>query len=77
MNRLVFLQTINLNEEPFTTSEVIAEYGKVEHETIVRLITRYQNDLNEFGVIRFEIGFNPITSRNFKSYKLNEEQQLY
>ncbi|MBK5134272.1 transcriptional regulator, partial [Candidatus Bathyarchaeota archaeon] len=49
MNELVFLEPNCLEEIPFTTSEVIAENGKVDHETVKRLIRKYKSDIEEFG----------------------------
>jgi phage regulator Rha-like protein len=76
MNKLVFLDPDDINEIPFTTSKVIAEHGKVEHETVVRLISRYESDIKEFGVLRFDIGkpASPKGGRPEKIYHLNEQQ---
>jgi phage regulator Rha-like protein len=73
MNNLVFLEPDDLNEIPFTTSKVIAENGKVRHDTVQRLIRSYEADLEEFGKLGFEI--RPLESgQSEKVYKLNEQQ---
>ena len=73
MNNLVFLEPDDLNEIPFTTSRVIAENGKVRHDTVQRLIRGYESDLEEFGKLGFEI--RPSESgQSEKIYKLNEQQ---
>ena len=73
MNELVFLEPNCLEEIPFTTSEVIAENGKVDHETVKRLIRKYKSDIEEFGKLGFKI--RPMQSgQSEKIYKLNEEQ---
>ncbi|HZK83331.1 MAG TPA: Rha family transcriptional regulator [Desulfosporosinus sp.] len=73
MNNLVFLEPDDLNEIPFTTSKVIAENGKVRHDTVQRLIRGYESDLEEFGKLGFEI--RPSESgQSEKIYKLNEQQ---
>lgn len=73
MNNLVFLEPDDLNEIPFTTSKVIAEHGKVRHDTVQRLIRSYETDLEEFGKLGFEI--RPLESgQSEKVYKLNEQQ---
>jgi len=73
MNELVFLEPDDLNEIPFTTSKVIAENGKVKHDTVQRLIRNYESDLMEFGKLGFEI--RPSESgQSEKIYKLNEQQ---
>lgn len=73
---LVFIEPNCLNEIPFTTSKVIAENGQVDHDTVQRLIRNYTNDLEEFGVLGFEIRKpeNSTGGRPEKIYKLNEEQ---
>lgn len=73
MNNLVFLEPDDLNEIPFTTSKVIAENGRVRHDTVQRLIRSYETDLEEFGKLGFEI--RPSESgQSEKIYKLNEQQ---
>lgn len=73
MNNLVFLEPDDLNEIPFTTSKVIAEHGRVRHDTVQRLIRSYETDLEEFGKLGFEI--RPLESgQSEKVYKLNEQQ---
>ena len=73
MNNLVFLEPDDLNEIPFTTSKVIAENGRVRHDTVQRLIRSYESDLEEFGKLGFQI--RPSESGQFeKIYKLNEQQ---
>lgn len=76
MNDLVYL-TPN-TEEPFTTSEVIAECAGVQHHTVTRLIQQHEKDFKEFGLLRFQIdAVNKSGSRGTKytkAYKLNEQQ---
>ncbi|KEI83368.1 Rha family transcriptional regulator [Clostridium botulinum] len=76
MSKLVFLDKNNLNEEPFTISKIIAEYGQVEHHALQQLILKYEDDIKEFGVIAFEMRKpeNSKGGRPEKIYKLNEEQ---
>lgn len=74
MNDLVYL-TPN-TEEPFTTSEVIAECAGVKRDTVQKLIQRHEKDLREFGKVGFQI--RPLsgskTGQTVKSYHLNEQQ---
>lgn len=49
--------------EPLTTSLVIAEHSRNQHASIMKLIDDNAADLQEIGVIRFEIG-KPTTSEN-------------
>ena len=53
MNELVYLAPNT--EEPFTTSEVIAECADVKRDTVQKLIQRHEKDLREFGRVGFEI----------------------
>lgn len=74
MNDLVYL-TPN-TEEPFTTSEVIAECAGVKRDTVQKLVQRHEKDLREFGRVGFEI--RTLQTRGgqqmAKVYHLNEQQ---
>lgn len=73
MTQLVFVASDNINEIPFTTSKTIAEHGEVRHHTVTRLIQAYQEDILEFGKVRFQN--EPLPSgQNEKVYQLNEQQ---
>lgn len=74
MNHLVFL-TPN-TQEPFTTSDVIAEFAGVQHHTVTRLIQQHEADFKEFGSLRFEIEVRKrkVGATTAKHYQLNEEQ---
>ena len=74
MNDLVFLAPNT--EEPFTTSEVIAECAGVQHHTVTRLIQQHETDFKEFGSLRFEIEVRKreVGATTAKKYKLNEQQ---
>ena len=76
MNDLVYL-TPN-TEEPFTTSEVIAECAGVKRHAIQVLIQQHEKDFREFGLVGFEMrAVNNPGSRGtkyVKVYKLNEQQ---
>lgn len=76
MNELVFLEPSSVKSLPFTTSDVIAEYAQVNHHTVTRLIQKHENDLSDFGKVRFEI--EPLsdskTGQSEKIYHLTEEQ---
>ena len=74
MNDLVYLSPNT--EEPFTTSEVIAECAGVKRDTVQKLVQRHEKDLHEFGKVGFEI--RPLsgskTRQTVKVYHLNEQQ---
>lgn len=60
----------------FTNSKVIAEGTNNQHSSIQRILTKYEEDFNEFGQLRFEI--RPVKysrgTNEEKIYLLNEEQ---
>ena len=74
MSELVYLAPNT--EEPFTTSEVIAECAGVKRDTVQKLIQRHEKDLREFGRVGFEI--RTLQTRGgqqmAKIYHLNEQQ---
>lgn len=74
MNDLVYL--VPNTEEPFTTSEVIAECAGVKRDTVQKLVQRHEKDLREFGRVGFEI--RTLQTRGgqqmAKVYHLNEQQ---
>lgn len=76
MNKLVFLEPDKIDAIPFTTSKVIADNGKVKHDTVQRLIRNYKSDLEDFGVLGFQIRKpeNTKGGRPEKIYRLNEQQ---
>lgn len=74
MNELVFMQS--LQDDPYTTPEVIAEHTGIEYRSVSDLIRRNKEDLEFFGVLRFEI-VKPTGKkggRPKKVYHLNEQQ---
>lgn len=73
MDELVFLEPNYLKGIPFTTSELIAIRGEVEHDTVKRLIRKYESDLEEFGKVGFDMRALE-SGQSEKIYKLNEEQ---
>jgi phage regulator Rha-like protein len=73
MNELVFLEPNKIDAIPFTTSDVVAEYGMVKHHAVRVLIQKFEKDLKEFGKLSFEM--RPLPSGQAeKIYHLSEEQ---
>lgn len=71
---LVFLDK---RQEPYTTSDLIAEFANVQHHAIQQLISKYESDFKEFGVIAFEMRKPPAGSKGGRPeivYHLNEQQ---
>lgn len=60
----------------FTTSEAIADGAGVAHDSVKRLIRDSTSDLEEFGLVGFEIRANSTVrgEREEKVWKLNEQQ---
>ena len=75
MKELVFVESVKLDEQPYTTSEVIAEYAGIEHRAVRQLIRKYMSDLELFGKTTFEMSkIKEGPGRKSKIYKLNEQQ---
>lgn len=70
-------ELVELREnDVFANSKVIAEGTNNQHSSIQRILTKYEEDFNEFGQLRFEI--RPVKysrgTNEEKIYLLNEEQ---
>ena len=74
MNNLVFLEPNKIDSEPFTTSDIIAECAGVCYRSVQRIAERYDADLKEFGIVRFEITLSGKAGRPKTVYRLNEQQ---
>lgn len=74
--QLVFWKSKAPTQEPYTTSEVIAEAAGMNRRTVNRLIQTHKADLEEFGRVRFEI--TPLKTKggvqSVTVYHLNEQQ---
>ncbi|QEY33842.1 hypothetical protein FL966_01605 [Caproiciproducens galactitolivorans] len=55
MNDLVFLEPDKIGAEPFTTSDVIAEFTGNNYRSVQRIIEKQIDALKTFGQVRFEI----------------------
>lgn len=64
---------------PYTDSFMIANGGKVEHESVIRLITNHIDDLAEFGRVGFQIVPLPTKGgvQKVKTCRLNKEQATF
>lgn len=76
MKELVFLKPTGSRMEPYTTDEIIADCAGVKRGTVTRLVRRHQKDLEEFGLVGFEIRANETVRgiRNQKLWHFNEQQ---
>lgn len=74
MNEIVFIEPNKIDSVPFTTSNIIASYAQIQHHTVTRLIQKHEADINEFGILRFEIEEINGRGQPQKYYYLNEQQ---
>lgn len=73
-------ELVELREnDVFTNSKVIAEGTNNQHETVVAIIRKYENDIADFGKIEFSDfkSGNPKGGRPERIYYLNEEQATF
>lgn len=75
-SELVFCNPKRIEDEPFTTSEAIAQWAGVQRHTVTRLIREHESDFQEFGRVGFEIQALPTKGgvQKHKIYRLNEQQ---
>ena len=66
-----------LKDEPYTTSEVIAEHTGNKYRSVSDLVRDNKTDLEEFGILRFEIAKMIGRGRPKKIFKLNEQQATF
>ena len=71
------LQVKNIGNILVVSSLDVAAGMKVEHETIVRLIKRYENHFQDIRVFRFEIGKFGDVGRPISFCYLDEEQATF
>ena len=76
MDELVLIKPIGSRLEPYTTADVVAEYAGIKHKTVNRLIQQHEKDLEDFGLLRFEMEAVERTRgiKYQKKYYLNEQQ---
>ena len=76
MKDIVFLELNKIDSEPFTTSDVIAEWTGNNYRSVQRIIEKQSERLGKFGRVRFEI--TPLQTKggiqDHKVYQLNEQQ---
>lgn len=68
-------------DDVFTNSKIIAEGTENQHHAIQQIISKYSSDIEEFGVLSFEMRVlkheNYKGSTREKIYYLNEEQATF
>ncbi len=74
--QIVFWNPLNPVQEPYTTSDVIAEAAAVKRHSVTRLIQQHEADFQEFGSLRFQIEVRKrdVGASTVKNYLLNEQQ---
>lgn len=63
--------------EPMTTTLILAEGMKLDHRSVMKLVTKYEKELNCHGVVRFEIAQIKGPGRRWKFAWINEEQFVF
>ncbi|BBM16409.1 hypothetical protein G15_0011 [Enterococcus avium] len=81
MKELVFIESENLNCEPFTTDEVVAELIGIKTDSVKSLIRRHKERLELFGKVKYRMQRSSKSSNGKggqcrKTYLLNEQQAL-
>ena len=71
---LVFYSDSTLKAHPYTTPEVIAANTGIKRRSVIDLIVRNKEELEQFGILRFEIVKINGRGRPRKIYHLNEQQ---
>ena len=74
MLELVFYSDSTLKAQPYTTPEVIAANTGIKRRSVIDLIVRNKEELEQFGILRFEIVKINGRGRPRKIYHLNEQQ---
>ena len=74
MHELVFLEPNKIDEEPFTTSDVIAECADLNYRSVQRMIEKHQATIELYGKVRFQITPSGKTNQPKRVYHLNEQQ---
>lgn len=62
------------NDQPVTTTIVIAECTRVEHASVISLVRKYQADLEEFGQVDFKSTRQERGGHPVEYAELNEQQ---
>jgi phage regulator Rha-like protein len=66
-----------IDQEPRVDSRLIAKRMGVDHRSTFRLVTKFKADLEELGLLRFEIAKVGMMGRPEKFAHLNEDQSVF
>ena len=74
--QLVFWKSKAPTQEPYTTSEIVAECAGVKRHAVKSLIEKHRSDLEDFGKVAFQMQPLPgsKTGQKITVYHLNEQQ---
>lgn len=71
--------TFNYKDEAFTDSMILAQGARIEHASVIKLITTHLDDVSEFGRVGFQIV--PFETKGgvqkMKICRLNKEQATF
>ena len=66
-----------IDQEPRVDSRLIAAHMGVDHRSTFRLVTKFQDKLEELGIVRFEIALTGRQGMPEKYVHLNEDQAVF
>lgn len=72
MQDLVFLG--NVNEEPYTTDKILADYCGVSVHGIKTIVYRHRDDFEEYGILSHDVTKLNGRGRPRINYRFNEQQ---
>ena len=68
---------ITNTSEPRIDSRLVAKSLGVEHESLIRMVNMYRSELEELGILRFQIGEIKGRGQPEKYSLLNEDQAIF
>ena len=71
------LEIIAVEGEHRIDSRLVAESLGIEHESLIRTLSTYEAELQELGILRFEIGEIKGRGQPQKYVLLNEDQAIF
>ncbi len=64
-------------EDVFTTSDIIATHAEVQHQSIIRLLTKYATAFASFGPLKKNYFKSTFGGRQRRTFQLNEQQASF
>jgi hypothetical protein len=64
-----------LKDEIYVATDILAKELERKHQTIIKLINEYENELKKLGILRFQI--EEISTRNCKKERRGQPKKFY